>query len=145
MVPTMSCPMFMPERKSARKPNCGLAAWTSSSAEEMLMATSITAPRALTMMPATSSPCSPMGVPVCRSWSRGSTSATRSPLTRQRDWASSPKSMAKAVPATVPSMAHSVFRFMPPRIVKLTMVMYTQTRNTVGRVGAPRISRGKRI
>ena len=66
MVPTMSRPMFIPERNSSRRDSWGLAAWTSAREEAMPMVTSITAPRALMMMPPTSRPRRPMGVPVWR-------------------------------------------------------------------------------
>ena len=59
IVPTMSWPMFMPERNSSLCERDGFAACTSSRADEMLIATSITAPSALMMMLAVSSPLSP--------------------------------------------------------------------------------------
>ena len=59
MVPTMSRPMFMPEWKSSLPLRSGATVCTSVNAEEMLMATSITAPRALMTTPATSRPRRP--------------------------------------------------------------------------------------
>ena len=120
MVPTMSRPMFIPERNSSRPDSWGLAARTSAREEAMPMVTSITAPRALMMMPPTSRPRRPMGVPVWRSCSKGSTSSMRRPSTRVRAWASSPNSRARAVPATAPSMAHTLFFCTPPTMVRLT-------------------------
>ena len=112
----------MPERKSAFFPRAGFAAWISDREEAMLMATSITAPRALITIPPVSSPVRPMGMPCCRSWSRGSTSLSRRPSIRLRLCTTMPKSMASPVPATVPSMAQTVFFLMPPRMVRLTTV-----------------------
>lgn len=56
IVPTMSRPIFMPERNSSFAFICGATVCTSVSAEAMLMATSITAPSALMTMPPTRSP-----------------------------------------------------------------------------------------
>ena len=52
--------------------------------------------------------------------------------------------MASPVPATVPSMAQTVFFLMPPKMVRLTTAMYAQRKNTVGRVGSPFISSGSK-
>jgi len=84
MVPTISRPIFIPERNRARPSRSGATVCTSVSAEEMLMATSITAPSALMTTPATSRPRRPKGVPVCRSCSSGSTSVSRRPSIRRR-------------------------------------------------------------
>ena len=67
IVPTMSRPIFMPDLNRSFDVRPVFAACTSSSDEEILMATSITAPRALMMMPATRSPLSPIGCPICLS------------------------------------------------------------------------------
>ena len=142
MVPTMSRPMFMPERKRSLPLRSGATVCTSVRAEDMLMATSITAPRALMTTPATNRPRRPRGVPVCRSCSSGSTSVRRRPSMRSRPWASRPNSSARAVPAMVPSAAQTVLLLTPPRITMVTTVIYAQTRNTVSSVGAPFISRG---
>ena len=108
----------------------------------MLMATSITAPRALMTIPPTSRPRRPRGVPVCRSWSNGSTSVSLSPSMCRIPCASRPNSRASAVPAMVPNAAHTVFRHTPPSMTIVTTVMYAHTKNTVTRVGAPFISSG---
>ena len=87
------------------------------------MVTSITAPSVLTITPPISRPRSPIWLPCWRSWSRGSTSVIRSPSIRVSIWANSPKASASAMPAAVPTMAHTVFFRTPPRMVRLTTVI----------------------
>ena len=78
MVPTMSRPMFMPLRIRSLAVSSGFTRVSSWTAELMLMATSITAPRALTMTPAVTSPVMPMVLsPVWRSCSRASAYSCR--------------------------------------------------------------------
>ena len=73
MVPTISRPMFMPLLNSSRAVRESLTRVSSRMAEAMLIATSITAPNALTMTPAVTSPVMPIMLsPVWRSWSRAS-------------------------------------------------------------------------
>ena len=145
IVPTMSRPMFMPDRTRSFQPRSGATACTSERAEEMLIATSITAPSALMTTPATSRPRRPMGVPVWRSCSSGSTSDRRSPSTCSSACAARPKAIASATPASVPTMAQTVLRRKPPRIVSVTTVIYAHTSSVVSSVGAPFISSGMRI
>ncbi len=142
MVPTMSRPTFMPDRNKAPRPRVGSTQWTSQRAEDRLMATSMTAPRVLTMTPPTSRPFRPMGVPCWRSCSSGSTSVKRRPSILQMVWANRPKAMARAMPRTVPSMAQQVFLCTPPRIKKHATLTRAQTPNTVGITGRPLKSRG---
>ena len=120
MVPTMSLPMFLPDFHSSPRVISGFTAFSSLRAEEIDMATSITAPRDEMIIPPTSKPRRPMGVPVWRSCSSGSTSEMRKPLTWARACAPSPNTVAKAIPAMVPRQAHKIFRFTPPRITKQT-------------------------
>ena len=142
MVPTISRPMFMPDLKRSFCFSAGFAACTSSSAEEMLMATSMTAPSALMMMPATKSPLKSMVAPTYFSCRSGSASSMRRPSIFARLCTARPKSIARNMPATVPRKALIVFRCTPPRIVKLTSAIKAQTANVVSTVGAPLKSSG---
>lgn len=63
IVPTASLPMFMPERNKSLKRRFGLTVFNSVMEEEMLMATSMTAPKAEMMIPDTNSPRMLMSVP----------------------------------------------------------------------------------
>ena len=81
MVPTISRPMFLPDFHKSRRVSSGFTAFSSLRADDMDIATSITAPKAEMMIPATKSPRKPMGVPDWRSCSKGSTSEMRRPST----------------------------------------------------------------
>ena len=63
IVPTISRPMFIPDLNSSFAESLGFAACTSSSDEDMLMETSMTAPSAHIMILATSRPLSSSDAP----------------------------------------------------------------------------------
>ena len=114
MVPMASCPMFMPERNRALRGRSGFSSRSSQQAEEMDMATSMTAPSEAMRMPLTNRPLifSP------RSDARrtsSSASGRLKPLSGDIDPHRAAKMPATATPPMQPSVAQSVLRLKPFR------------------------------
>ena len=142
MVPIISRPTCSPLRISSLADSAGLRRCTSSMADEIDMATSITAPKEAIRIPANKSS------PTCRELTslmliRVSISVTLYP----EIWASSPNtqaiSPAAVTPPNVPSTDDTVFLVAPPTKYMVTAVVRATTSTAAKNGEHPRYKSGK--